>query len=104
MSFVLWYPTPEYLFCLCDRILVDAYGGFLPCFFFLCGAGALGERAVLSLDTLFPERRTGLLFLPSACESRYLCHVGNTTSRWSTMGYDECKCKISYLHDRASFF
>jgi hypothetical protein len=63
MSFVLWYPTPEYS-CFC------AFGGSLPSLscFFSCGAGALSERAVLSLDTPFPSRRTKFLFSPSACD------------------------------------
>lgn len=66
--------------------------------FFSCGAGALSERAVLSLDTLFPERRTVFLFSPSACDSRYLVSCRNTMSGQAKMGYDECKCMVSCSH------
>jgi hypothetical protein len=79
MTFLLWYSTPGYscFFCSCDRILVDAYGGFLVSLFcfFACGAGALSERAVLSLDTPFPERRTVFLF-PRLLNLDILCYVG----------------------------
>lgn len=66
MSFMLWYSTQGtrvsvHAIAFWSTHMVDFFFVSRFCFF-SCGAGALSEWAVLSLDTPFSERRTVFLF------------------------------------------